>query len=268
MENIKEKTLGAISRAKESLTSGDSYGGQVILAILVFIVFVLFTNFIMNLIKTIQFKNSKTPWLYKNGETKDAKNAVQIPQNSKTQKNIIINRSTNQVDGIEFSYVFWMYINDWNYLFGKWKHVLHKGNSDSWPGRAPGIWLHPDENKLRVYMNTFNSVADSYVDVDNIPLDKWFHVSVQLTGRYLDVYINGNLKKRIVLDGVPKQNNGDVYINKFGGFSGFMSCIRYYDYSITPLELEYIVKSGPKPMEVNYNQTPPYLSTNWWVNDY
>ena len=172
---------------------------------------------------------------------KKDKNGKQVTQHSKIN-NIMINRSNSEVDGIEFTYVF---VYKFGYKLGKWKHVLHKGNSDSWPGRAPGIWLHPEENKMRVYMNTFNSIADSYIDIDNIPLDKWFHVSVSLKSKYLDVYINGNLKKRIVLDGVPKQNNGDVYINKFGGFSGYMSCIKYYDHSISPIELEYC-KTEPK----------------------
>jgi len=264
---LKQKSIETINNTSSWIT-GTGTLNQMIFAILVFIIVAILMNLIMNIFHTLRDKKSQSPWLYKNGETKDAKTAVQVTQHSKTHNNIMINRSNNQVDGIEFTYVFWMYINDWNYKLGKWKHVLHKGNSDSWPGRAPGIWLHPEENKMRVYMNTFNSIADSYIDIDNIPLDKWFHVSVSLKSKYLDVYINGNLKKRIVLDGVPKQNNGDVYINKFGGFSGYMSCIRYYDHSISPIELEYIVKQGPKPLEINHNQTPPYLSTNWWINNY
>ena len=39
----------------------------------------------------------------------------------------------------------------------------------------------------------------------------------------LDVFINGFLKKQLILNGIPKQNYGDVYINSFGGYDGFLS---------------------------------------------
>jgi hypothetical protein len=269
LNSTTDKAKQAASKAKDFLKSGNPIS-QVILAIILFIIFSIITNFIMNLFTTVTGRYDGSPWLYKNGETKDAKKPVQVNQrgNDGEHPNTPVIRSTNQLDGIEFTYVFWSYIDDWTYKRGAWKHILHKGNDNSWPNRAPGIWFHPDENKMRVYMNTFSSVADSYIDVDNIPIDKWFHTCVMVTGRYLDVYINGNLKKRLVMDGIPKQNYGDVYINLFGGFSGFMSCIRYYDYSINPIELELIVKKGPQPMKVNKNETPPYLATNWWINNY
>ena len=41
-----------------------------------------------------------------------------------------------------------MFIDDWSYKYGQWKHVMHKGNESSWPLRAPGMWLHPKENIL------------------------------------------------------------------------------------------------------------------------
>ena len=255
----KEKITDVARKAKTFLTNGEWYT-QILLAVLIFIVFCIVTNLILNVAEYFRSIHKGSPWLYKDGDTKDATKAVQV------DKNIL--RSTNQIDGIEFTYVFWMYVKDWKPNENRWKHVLHKGNDNSWPNRAPGIWLHPTDNKMRVYMNTFNSVAGSYIDVDNIPLNKWLHVAVMVTGRYLDVYINGSLKKRLVLDGIPRQNHGDVYINRFGGFDGYMSCIRYFDYSISPIELEYIVKKGPKRPKLDVNEEPPYLATNWWINNY
>ena len=243
IKKITDKGKPLIDNTKNFLTNGEWYS-QVILAILLFIVFVLVSNLIINLIESLKSKNDGSPWLYKDGDTKDATKGVQVSQRGKGKHTIPILRSTNQLDGIEFSYVFWMHIDNWSYHFGKWKHIIHKGNDNSWPSRAPGVWLHPKENKLRVYMNTFSSIAKSYVDIDNIPINKWFHVGITLSGRYMDVYINSNLKRRMVLDGIPRQNYGDFYINKFGGFSGDMSAIRYFNRCLPPVELEYIVSKG------------------------
>ena len=119
-----------------------------------------------------------------------------------------------------------MYINDWSYKYNQWKHVFHKGNMTSWPLRATGVWLHPTKNSLRIYMNTFDNILD-YIDVDDIPVKKWFCVQVMIQNVHshtenptdiiaqdkshvLDVYLNGQLKKSKLFESVPKQNNGDA----------------------------------------------------------
>ena len=38
-----------------------------------------------------------------------------------------IKRSTDKDGGLEFTYSFWIYVDDWTYKVGKWKHVFHKG---------------------------------------------------------------------------------------------------------------------------------------------
>ena len=42
-------------------------------------------------------------------------------------------------------YLVWLYINEYKLI--KWKHVLHKGD-DRYIKLQPGIWLHPETNKL------------------------------------------------------------------------------------------------------------------------
>jgi hypothetical protein len=208
------------------------------------------------------FKNSSI-WILKG--TKSGKKRMVITQNPGTS-NSVIGRSDNERAGLEFTYSFWMYIDDWSYRNGEWKHVMHKGNDNGYPLRAPGIWLHPKSNSLRVYMNTFKSVNE-FVDIDNIPINKWFHVVVAARQRNLDIIINGNLAKRKELEGIPKQNDGDLYINSFRGFSGYMSNIKYFDYYISFMELEKILNSGPSSMPcVDSKETPPYLSSKWWIN--
>ena len=48
-------------------------------------------------------------------------------------------RSKNQYDGIEFSYSFWMYINEADYNDDvDYRHVFHKGSLKD--GDPPGVW--------------------------------------------------------------------------------------------------------------------------------
>ena len=170
--------------------------------------------------------------------------------------------------GIEFTYSLWIYIDDFTTNEGKWKHILHKGNQDTWPNRAPALFLHPNENTLRVYMNTFSKI-DEYTDIPNIPLQKWVNIIVSLNGKNLDVYINGFLKNRKVLSSIPRQNWGNVWITSNGGFSGYISNVCYYDYAIPYAEVDAIVAKGPakKPC-TQQGSNPPYLATNWWQNLY
>ena len=97
---------------------------------------------------------------------------------------------------------------------------------------------------MRVYMNTQDNILD-YVDVDNLPLRKWIHMSIVLQGKNLDVYVNGYVKSRKEFTSLPKQNEGDFWINMFGGFEGYVSNIRYYSYAIDFTEIDSNIKNGP-----------------------
>ena len=215
-----------------------------------------------------RFKSQTVGSPYLVPKTKDAQKDLVIAQDPRKEASIPLRRSLNEQEGLEFSYVWWMYIEDFEYKKGSWKHVFHKGSSDSWPNRAPGVWLHPNENRMRVYMNSYKKIAN-YVDIDNIPVGKWFSCGVIVTQNYLDVYINGYLKSRLALEGIPKQNFGDLYINAFGGYNGYLSRMRYYDYAIPFNTLQSFNEVGPD-MELPYEnrQMPPYLTPYWWANNY
>ena len=153
-----------------------------------------------------------------------------------------------------------------SYKHGQWKNVFHKGNENSWPLRAPAVFLHPKKNAMRVYMNTFKNINE-FADINDLPLNKWFHVTIGVRQRNLDLFVNGNIVKRHTLEGIPKQNYGDVYINAYRGFGGFLSGIRYFDYYLSYKELDDAVSKGPSTSGcVDSDVTPPYFSPNWWLN--
>jgi len=184
--------------------------------------------------------------------------------------------------GTEFTYSFWLYVKDSNFTTNSgsssscgvnngMKNIFVKGSSD-YSGdhlpllQAPGVWLYPDDNKLAIFMNTYNNYAER-CDIGNIPVNKWVHITIMLIGHSLDVYVNCNLKKRCKLSGVPKQNYEDLRISNWGGFAGYLSRFRYYNYALEPYQISQICGIGPaNTNELTISQTsPPYLAKDYWT---
>jgi hypothetical protein len=182
-------------------------------------------------------------------------------------------RSTNQHDGIEFSWSVWINITDLDNNQGSYKHIFSKGdnvnmdNGMGSPNNAPGLYIGPTSNQLVVLMNTFSTVEESIV-IDSIPLQSWINVVIRIDGMYFDVYINGTLSKRITLSGVPKQNNGNVYVAMNGGFNGYISDLRYYNRALEPGDILAIVKRGPdistSSSQSNTLNNKSNLSMQWY----
>lgn len=212
----------------------------------------------------------------------DAKQMIKISQNPSVNGSIPILRSTNENDGLVFTWSVWIYINDLQYRNNEYKHIFHKGNDDinvtkvpigmNQPNNAPGLYIAPNTNDLVVVMNTFNSI-DQEVTLQDIPLNKWVNVIIRVDEQHqLDVYINGRLSKRHILNGIPKQNYGDVFVSMNGGFSGYTSSLRYFAEAIGASKIQSIVEAGPN-MTMNSssssmtNSVPNYLSLRWFFRD-
>ena len=134
------------------------------------------------------------------------------------------------------------------------------------PNNAPGLYIAPNTNALVVVMNTFNNIEEKLV-IDNIPINKWICVQIRVENHQLDVFINGKLAKRLIMKGVPKQNYGDVYTSMNGGFSGYMSNLRYFNNALGTAQIQRIVDSGPN-LEMTgsaiTDSKPRYLSLRWF----
>ena len=273
----KEVAMNAYGKTRNFLVSGSTFS-RIIVAILFIIIFIIVVNSIKRGYTMYQKIANSSPWIFKG--TKDAKARMVVIQDPTKYGAITLSKSKNEYGGLEFTYMKWIYINNWGYQEGKWKHILHKGNasgidnqSDGGEGdgpggpllQAPGIWLHKDKNALRINMNTYENVKE-FVDVENIPLNKWVHVTLSVRQRNMDIYINGNLAKRHELEGLPKQNYGDVYINSFKGFGGYISNVKYFNYYVSFRDIDEHIKLGPsqKPC-VDSGERPPYFVPNWWI---
>lgn len=255
---------GIAKMIQEGLNMENVILPQIIVLVIAIIITVLILFLIKMSVNSILISKRDNPWLIKG--SKNAKNSLVIPQNPSEEGSITLYRSHNQDKGMEFSYSFWMMVDNFTYKSGEWKHIFHKGNNTGYPNRAPGVYLHPDKNIMRVYMNSYEDILD-YVDIENIPLRKWMCVAICLNQNNLDVYINGQLRKRHKLNGLARQNFGDVWINLFGGFEGYMSNFRYYRHALNYKEIESIVRGGPsKDACAGSGEMPPYLDDNWWYD--
>ena len=225
--------------------------------------------------------------------------AIQNPQNPRAKT---IYFSDNQRSGVEFSYAMFINIKSDTFSKGEHKlyHILHKGYGSTYPLLGPGIFCWGDMNKLRVYMNCFDT-WDNYTDIENIPVDKWFHLTVSCKGNTLYVYINGNLKKKMALSNntPPYQNYGNVYafsprkislykaittslekndefkgsqsasnLDFDGSAKGMISRVYYFSYALTYSEIQNLMKMGPSSNIIGSSSTSlqaPYLADTWWT---
>ena len=252
-------------------SSNNSYSSQntsivkdVIVAVLVLIVVGVLVYFATNFLRKYLLGKSDQPWILQ--DSKNAKNSLVVTQDPRNENSITLYRSDDAASGAEFTYSFWFAIENMEYKYGELKHMFHKGNKSGNPNRAPGVFLHPTSNTILVYMNTVNNIME-HVEIKNIPLRRWVHMAIILKGKYLDVYVNGFLRKRHELSSVPKQNFGDLWLNLNGGFDGYMCKMRYYRRAIEYNEVENVVRGGPSEAVCgDTGEKPPYLDDNWWFD--
>lgn len=207
---------------------------------------------------------------------KDGETPMVISQDD-NNSNLKINKSNNQPGGIEFTYSFWIVISSLEKR-GEWKHLFHKGNRSSYPNRAPGVWLHPNKNDLRIYLNTPDDPL-AYLDVEEIPLKKWVNITMTYSQinknnnnnvdsknvNILDVYVNGLLKKTKSFDQKVQLNEGDLWINMFGGFKGYIAGLKYLNKKASITQIQNLVDSCPNISSCGIDaDCPPYLDIDYW----
>jgi hypothetical protein len=265
----------ALNGTKEFLES-NSLIAKIAFLILVLILFIFALRLGTTVMASI-FSFSNNPYLVKG--MVDARQMIRIPQDPNEPNSITITRSTNEDDGIEFTYSVWIFIDDLQYNKGSFRHIFHKGNDNinqeaqdgipdgmNQPNNAPGLYLAANTNALVVVMNTFNSINNEVV-IPDIPLNKWVCVQIIVENRELDVYINGLLTRRMILNGVPRQNYGDVFVAMNGGFSGYISDLRYFNSKLGTAKIQSIVNQGPNLQmsgDMIKNSKPRYLSMRWF----
>jgi len=200
---------------------------------------------------------------------------------------ITVYPSVNAPSGLEFSYSCFLLINKSTFqgTSNGLRHIFHKGSSEYKPLMCPGVFVRNNDNTLVVYMNEAAS-WNTYCELPNIPIGKFFHLAIVARNRDVDIYINGNVAHRMSMNTVPKQNFGDLYVFKTEHFSdatsspddpftvvgpanGLISTLAYAGYALNYEQIDRMVRTGPSTKLVSATQNlPPYLADNWWVTYY
>jgi hypothetical protein len=244
------------------------------------------------------FSPSQSPYLI-NGVISGS-NTREIVQNPQ-KENTTVFLSEDERTGLELTYSVWLYL-DGVVEDDQMKHIFSKGAIDTSTDfgkinsstkqltststsnktyNAPGLYTFRNGeggNNLRIYMDSYiettltgnlNSQVQM-VDISGVPINKWFNTMIRVENRVLDVYVNGVLTKRKDLETIPRQNFYSVFVCQNGGFTGYLSDLRYFNKSLNVFEINSIVNSGPNlksSSDSNYNKVPDnlqYLSNNWY----
>jgi hypothetical protein len=204
----------------------------------------------------------------------------------------VIPFSDNERTGIEFTYSFFLYVNSATFTGDDMlATVFYKGYATPYPLLGPGVFIRKNTNTLRVFMNAYKN-PHTYCDVENIPVNKWFSCALVMRKNGLEVYVNGNLSKKLNFENtLPYQNFQDLLLfsqNNFvvrgsttpavgenetfnvqGSFSGNLSALKYYSYALSYTELQSMVNMGPSKKVMAASQDmPPYLADTWWTTSY
>ena len=234
---------------------------------------------------------------FSGGCRKDANLGIRIPTDPRDPDGIPILRSKNDWPGMDFTWSTWIWVNSNNVgddcpegcgeSSATYKHVFSKGlpakklrqatlkNLLDSNDAGPALYLRnerpsgskPGQIDLIVLMNTYGNPEATEVQIKNLPLNKWVHVTVRLSKQtQLDTYINGSLDDRTILPGIARQNYGDVFVTQQGGYNGYIAGLRYIARAIGTSEIDRIVDAGPQSdcTGADGEAVPHYLSTRWY----
>ena len=270
---FKDFSSASVVEGSKDFLESNSWVAKIAFLLMVIIGFAILFRLMVALISWLFSPSGKVILVdgYINGS-----DSTIISQNPDIKKSITVIRSSNEKTGIEFTWSVWLFLNGFT-NDTKYHHVFNKGNKESddqgivSPNNAPGLYINPKYDGIRVIMNSFNDPLSDTIDITDLPIAKWMNVVIRVQGRNCDVYVNGRLTKRRIMKDVVKQNYDDVNVCLNGGFAGYLSSLTYYNNAISIAEIQDILVSGPKmksasrSFDDNFNR-PRYLADRWYFD--
>ena len=139
------------------------------------------------------------------------------------------------------TYHLFLYIKDWNYLYGITKEIFQKGDSDS---MAPGLYLDPVVNNIIVKVKTQNSGIQTF-KVENIDINRWFHFAIVIHDLQVTLYHNGKVISNNLIPSLLHINNDPLTFNENGGFSGLIYNLGVVNKALGNKEIYALSKKKP-----------------------
>jgi hypothetical protein len=160
-----------------------------------------------------------------------------------------INQLPNEIPKT-FTYSMWLKIKQNSFVdqaqqsSNRYKVILIRGdigtsNQDYFNNKTPGIYLDTTINALKINMG--NSVIEenstnnfNEITVQEIPINKWFCLTVVVMNNTVDIYIDGLLLDTLILKNSTYSNEGPLYLKSLGGFDGHLVYLRYTNEALEP----------------------------------
>ena len=233
--------------------------------------------------------------------------AMNVSQDPAQKDSVFIARSMNEDGGLEYTWSAWFFVNQVPLEKGKWSRIFSKGGEGTkstsdgiyYPNNAPGMYIrfsndinatNPDRTDAGTNVSLM-AVVDVTGKTDStdkkknlheqlittdIPMKNWVNAVVRVTNNVIDLYINGRLAQRRKTPGIPLQNYGKVNIGEDKAkdrFSGYISTIQYFNYSIGSNKIKSIVDEGPNLKMITSaggdtsatKNVGSYLSNHWYM---
>lgn len=268
---------------------------QLLLTVVAIMVLYFVVSMLELIVGTFQKFDKQTTVLFN-----DTTTGKQVIPQTVDMEGKLVHNSINEKHGMEFSYSMYLYISPDTFEESvsdtcgnkettstmALKQIFHKGSKNGFPLMAPGLFVEGNKNTLRLYMNSATK-WDNFVSIPNIPIGKWFHLVITMKGKYMDVYVNGNVTVRHEFVTVPKLNYGNIYVlypvkyvspevsegPRFmvdGAAKGMVSRLKYYAYALNYAQIDGLYREGPsKKIESSASlELPPYFRDDWWVTKY
>jgi hypothetical protein len=113
--------------------------------------------------------------------------------------------------------------------------------------------LLSQQTSMEMFQSTAGTDALAPCDIREVPLQRWVNLTVVVSGRTMDVYVDGKLTRSCVLDSIVQVPHGKLALRMgdYGGFGGRVSYVQMWASQLTPDAIYGIYQMGPARTPTN-----------------
>jgi hypothetical protein len=113
--------------------------------------------------------------------------------------------------------------------------------------------LMSQQTSMAMFQSTAGTDALTPCDIREVPLQRWANLTVVVSGRTMDVYLDGKLTRSCVLDSVVHVPRGKLTLRMgdYNGFGGRVSYVQMWASQLTPDAIYGIYQMGPARTQTN-----------------
>lgn len=176
--------------------------------------------------------------------------------------------------GQEFSFSFWIYLQDYYEASRAHKLLFSRGNNSTDfmtinTNANPIVMMDGKTNKMYIAMST-NNVTGASIDlnsipspnsgfvvatVDYVPLQRWVHIVMVIKDGNLMIFLDGDLYTIKGVQGISAPNGNRPFIRgTMGGvlvghpsntIQGYMGKFQFFNYSLSAKQIKNLYQAGP-----------------------